>query len=283
VIGQLLLILSALPLCATVAGSAVWLLHRNETLEDTALLRNFLIVFGLFFGLVAGIARTDTVRMHLDPAFRIRTEIEANALFTVINQIDASGSGGQLRRSLEAQMSAGASLDEALAHERPHLNEAARYRLGFADQQARIMWAGFVADTLMELQQKDPELCYGMMSGAALEAKTPGSTFSTQNTKAFHAALIRLYESADRGMRRESSPTNVRTDFDEGRREFAAIKDELTQRFGPEVAAAITGRTFSDSPPASAATMCRARIFQLQAILRRPQGPASMLVGDALR
>ena len=276
-----LLIIGGMSLCATVAGVIVWLLYRNESLEDTELQRNFLIVFGIFFGLGWAVLRTDTVRMHLDPAFRIKTEIEANALFRTLNEIDESGTGTSVRRSLEAQMIAGASLTEALAGVRPLLSKAARYRLGFADQKTRILWARYVADTLSELQQQDPERCYLMMSGDAFDAR--GGALSVENTKAFHAALIRLYESSDRTMRRERSPTDVASDLAAGRREFAAIKDELTSRYGPEVAAAITNRKFEDPPPASAATMCRARIFQLEAILKRPQGPTSMLVGDALR
>ena len=74
----------------------------------------------------------------------------------------------------------------------------------------------------------------------------------------------------------------MRTDLAEGRREFVAIKEELTQRYGLEVATAVTGKQFGDEPPASAATMCRARISQLDAILRRPQGLAVMLARDAL-
>jgi len=217
--------------------------------------------------------------MKLDPGFRIKTEIEANALYKTLNEIDESGTGKALRQSLEQQMIAGASLPDALARSRPMLSEAARYRLGFADQQTRIIWARYVADTLKELQQQDPESCYLMMSGAPAAS---GAALSGTNTEAFHAALIRLYESSDRSMRRERSPTDVPTDLDTGRREFAAIKEELTGRYGAEVAAAVTSRTF-ENPPGTAATMCRARIFQLEAILRRPQGAAAMLVGDALR
>lgn len=273
-----LLTMGGMSLSATLAGVIVWVMHRNESLEDTELQRHFLIVFGIFFGLGLAALRTDTVRMQLDPIFRIKTEIETNALFRTLNAIDESGTGTSLRRSLEAQMIAGASLTDALARARPLLSEAARHRLGFADQQTRIMWARYVANTLRELQQQDPERCYLMMSGDAR-----GDALSAENTKAFHAALIRLYESSDRGMRRERSPADLATDLDAGRREFAAIKEELTGQYGPEVAAAVTSRKFEDSPPASAATMCRARISQLEAILRRPQGAASMLVDDALR
>ena len=177
-------------------------------------------------------------------------------------------------------MIAGASLTEARERARPLLSEAARYRLGFADQQTRIMWAGYVADSLRELQQQDPESCYLMISGAAPDAG--GSSLSAENTRAFHAALIRLYESSDRSMRRERASTDVPADFNAAQREFAAIKEELTGRYGAEVASAVTDRTF-ENPPASAATMCRARISQLEAILRRPQGEAAMLVGNALR
>jgi hypothetical protein len=281
VIGQLVLVL-AMPLCAMVAGAIVWLIHRRESLEDSDLLRSFLIMFVICFALVFAISRTDTVRIRLDPAFRIKTEIEANALFRTVNTFDEPRTGRVLRQSLEAQMLAGASLPDALARARPLLSEAARYRLRAADQQTQIMWAQYVADTLRELQEKDAELCYRMMWGVEHDAQASSDAFSAENNKAFQAVLIRLYESADRSMRRERSSTDVRTDLAEGRHEFAAIKDELTQRYGHEVAAAITGKQFGDEPPTSAATMCQARISQLNAILRRPQGLAAMLVRDAL-
>jgi hypothetical protein len=277
VIGQLLLLL-AMPVCATVSGVIVWLIYRHESLEDSELLRNLLVVFSICFGLVWASIRTDAVRMRIDPAFRITTEIEANDLFRTINGFDESGTGRALRRSLEAQMIAGASLPEALAQARPLLGEAARYRLGFADQQTQIVWTEYVTDTLRELQQQDPEFCYEMMRGVAREG-----ALSAENTKAFHAVLIRVYESADRGMRRERSPTDQRTDLADGQREFAVVKEELTQRYGSEVAEALTRKQFEDVSPTSAATMCRARIFQLDAILRRPQGLAAMLSRDALR
>jgi hypothetical protein len=282
VIGPLVLVL-AMPLCATVAGAMVWLIHRRESLEDSDLLRSFLIAFGICFGLVWAISRTQPMRMRLDPAFRIKTEIEANALFRTVNAFDESGTGRALRSSLEAQMIAGVSLSDALARARPLLSEAARYRFGFADQLTQIMWAEYVADTLKELQQQDPKLCYRMMWGGARDSQAHGGAFSAENTKAFQAVLIRLYESADRGMRRERSPTDMRTDVAEAQREFVAIKEELTQRYGREVAAAITGKQFGDEPPTSAVTMCGARVAQLDAILRRPQGLAAMLARDALR
>ena len=274
-----LLIIGGMPLCAMLAGVVLWMVHRDESLEDTELVRNFLIVFAICFGLGWAVLRTDSVRMRWDTAFRIKTEIEGNALWKTINGIDESGTGKALRESLEQQMIAGASLPEALARSRPILSEAAQYRLGFADQQTKILWANYTTDTLKELQQQDPESCYLMVS-SPLEA--PGDTLSAENTAAFHAALIRLFESSDKTMRREHSPTDVPSNLDAGRREFAAIKQELTERYGSEVAETLASRTF-DNPPGSEATMCKARIFQLEAILRRPQAVAAMLVDNALR
>jgi len=126
VIAQLLIIAGGIPLCATAAGFIVWLLYRNESLDDPQLQRNFLVVFAIFLCVGWAVLRTDAVRMKVDPGFRIKTEIEANALFRTINGIDESGTGRTLRQSLEQQMIAGASLTEALARARPLLSEAAR-------------------------------------------------------------------------------------------------------------------------------------------------------------
>jgi len=274
-----LLILAGLPVCATVTGIILWLLYRDESLDDTELQRRFLIVFALCFGLGWVGLRTESVRVRWDMAFRIKTEIEGNALWRTVNEIDESGTGRPLRQSLEQQMVAGASLSDALARARPMLDAAALHRLGFADQQTRILWGRYTVDTLKELQQQDPESCYRKISG---ETPEPGDSLSAENSAAFYAVLIRLFESSDKGMRREHSATDVPTDLEEGRREFAAIRDELNERYGPEVAEAVSRRTF-ENPPASSATLCKARIFQLDAILRRPQGVAAMLVDNALR
>ncbi len=278
-IAQLLIIAGGIPLCATATGFIVWLLYRNESLEDPQLQRNFLVVFAILLCVGWAVLRTDAVRMKMDPGFRIKTEIEANTLFKTINEIDESGTGRTLRQSLEQRMIAGASLTEALARSRPLLSEAARYRLGFADQQTRIMWARYVADTLEELQQ-DPDSCYLVVSGDTLDEG--GDALSADNTEAFHAVLIRLYESSDMTMRRVHSPTDVPTDLDAAGREFRSIEKDLTSEYGPEVADALSSRKF-ENPPAPAETMCRARIFQLEEILKRPQGTAATLVGNALR
>ncbi len=274
-----LLIVAGMPLCAMVAGVILWWMHRDESLEDTELLRNFLVVFAICFGLGVAVLRTDSVRMRWDTAFRIRKEIEGNALWTTINGFDESGTGTALRQSLEQQMFAGASLKEALARSRPILAEAAQYRLGFADQQTHILWARYTTDTLKELQQRDPDSCYLMISAPT---EVHGDTLSAENNEAFHAALIRLFESADQRMRREQSPTDVPSDFNAAGREFAAITKELTERYGSEVAEALASRKF-ENPPGSEATMCKARIYQLETILKRPQGLAAMLVDNALR
>lgn len=276
----LLIVVCGIPACATVTGLVVWVMHRNEALEDTELQRSFLIVFALCFGIGWAVLHTDAVRMKLDPGFRIKTEIEANELFRTIDRIDQSGTGSRLRQALEQQMIAGASLSDALLRARPLLSEAARYRLPFSDQQTRIIWGRYVADSLEELQPNDPENCYLMASGGTVDASE--GALSAENAEAFDAVLVSLFESSDRAMRHEHSSTDEPADQDEGRREFAAIKEELTGQYGPEVAVAVTSRAF-ESPPASEATMCRARIFQLEAILKRPQGVAAMLVGDALR
>ena len=57
----------------------------------------------------------------------------------------------------------------------------------------------------------------------------------------------------------------------------------MAQDFGPEVSALLTNKRFPLSPPMSADTVCAARIYQLEAMLKRPKATASLLIDSALR
>ena len=91
-----LLIIGGMPVCAMITGIILWLVHRDESLDDTDLQRRFLLIFVLCFGLGWAVLRAESVRVRWDTAFRIKTEIEANELWKTIHGIDESGTGRTL-------------------------------------------------------------------------------------------------------------------------------------------------------------------------------------------
>ena len=270
------------PFCATIAGIVIWASHRHESLDDAALLRNFLFVLILGMMLVWGGSRTDTVRMRLDPQFRIQTEIEANPVYATVEQY-APDDAKPLREFLGAQMARGGTLSQALLQARPLLTSLANYRLGFTDQESRLSWGRLVADTLKELRARDPVLCYRVIAAQTLDQQTLAQAYSVANTEAFQQAVVRIYESADRGMGGYRLPDEKPADFNQTALEFRAVMDAIDQQFGHAVAAQIARKKLSEPPAAPPEQMCAARIFQLEAMLKRPKATAALLIDSVLR
>ena len=185
-----------------------------------------------------------------------------------------------LHEFLEGQMSQGLALPEAFVQARPLLTRLANERMGFADQKTRIQWGQVTVDTLRELQSRDPELCYRVMSSQSLDPQTLASAFSVGNANAFQQAVVSVYESADKGMRHERTPGDQPADFNEAARAFSAIR---AQQFGQPVSRQVSSKKLPEQPSEPAEQLCAARIAQLDAMLARPQGMAAMLVDSILR
>jgi hypothetical protein len=281
---MMLLVLAVLftPVCATIAGLIVWAAYRKESLEDTALLRHFLIVLVMVMGLGWATSRTEAARVRLDPQYRMMTEIEANPVFSTIKR-HVYGDARPLREFLFAEMSHGATVSQALQQARPMLTRLATDRLGFADQQTHLMWGQFVADSLEELRKADPALCYGTIAGGKVDEQALTQAFSQENTDEFQQAVMKVYESGDREARRERIPTDKPVKFNEAALEFQVVKAEIEQQFGRDVAKQVSSKKFSAEPVAGEGELCAARIFQLQAMLKRPKAMASILIDSILR
>lgn len=278
----LLLTLLVMPACATVAGLVVWALHRREPLHDGELVRNFLVVLALCVGLAYGLSRTDSVRLRVDPVYRMNAELEAHPLYVTIRE-HAPDDERMLRAFLVQHMSQGDSLSNAFLRARPLLNGDVLNRLGFADQQTKVMWGRVVANSLKELQSRDTLACYHALGNHVLDEGTLMQGFSPENSLDFQRAVINVYQSADRGMRRDTSPQEEPTTFEDAAREFRAVQADLELRFGPDIAKQIAAKKFPEVPAESPATMCAARIFELEAMLQRPKGLAARLIDSALR
>ncbi len=281
---MMLLVLSLLfaPVCASTAGIAVWGLHRNESLDDGELLKQFLFLLAFCALALWGVSRTDTVRLRIDPFFRIQTELDANPVYSTVKRLNPD-LAKPLEQSLVAAMVDGATLDDALAQVRPMLASAVNERSGFADQSTRILWAHVVADSLRELRAQDPSLCYRMLSAQKLDSAMLTHAYSAANAAAFQQAVVRVHESADRGMRHERPPGDKPVEFNAAALEFRVVQNEIEHQYGHAVAVQIAAKRFPNPPESSAQLMCSARIFQLDAMAKRPQAMASMLLDSALR
>ena len=190
----------------------------------------------------------------------------------------------RFRAVLTTERATSATLPEARLQTRSMLMALGTARLGFADQETKIAWGQMTVDTLRELTARSPEECYAALSGQALDRETLAHGFSAQNSAAFEAAVLQvLLESPGIGPSPVRRGADRRADFNATMREYAGIQDEVAHIFSPEVSALLTNKRFPQSPPMSADTVCAARIYQLEAMLKRPQATAALLVDSALR
>jgi hypothetical protein len=280
---MLLLELLFMPGCATLAGAILWLLHRNETLEDGALVRSFAFFLALTAGAAFGILRTDSVRMRIDPVFRMNAEIEADPLYTTIARI-SSDDASKLKESLQTEMAAGATLSDAMLTAHGHLWNEVRRRTGWVDQATKLEWARYNMDMLKHARdRRDHELCFAIMTNQALERATWVDELPIEDHQRFHDLAIRIYEMSDLGMRRELNSGDKHVEFNAAAREYSVISDEMEERFGREIVHLLRSDTIRSAPPSSFAQLCTARIYQLEAMQKRPKAMAAALVDSVVR
>ena len=162
-------------------------------------------------------------------------------------------------------------------------------RLGFADQATRVAYGQVIADSLRELRALSADECYAALSGRALDRETLAHGFSASNTMAFESAALKVLDESPGIMTRGQGPTRVPraldapVDFNATMLEYQRIADEVAQVYGRDVSTLLTGKRFPQSPPMSADTVCAARIYELDAMLQRPQPAAALLIDAALR
>ena len=282
-IAVLLLIAFLMPICASFSGFLVWAFNRNQLLEDRDLIREFVLILVACLLFAWGASTTDTARMYLDPQFRMQTELDAHPVYATIKRFSEEDQK-KLDEFLMLQLEEGKTLPEAFVQARTLLVELANYRLGFSDQKAHLLWARVTADSLKELQAKDPALCYQALPiTQPLDQQTLTQAFSAENTQAFQQAIIALYESADQGMRHERPVGDKPIEFNAAALEYRVVQTTVEEQFGEDVAEQLSKRKFPEPPLAPRDQMCAAKIVQLEAMLERPQAMASRLLVSVLR
>jgi hypothetical protein len=272
----ILLDLLFMPACAMVAGVLLWGFHYDETLDDGPLVRTFSFLLVLTAGSAFGILRTDTVRMRIDPAFRIQTEIETDALYSTIAKI-SSDDARKLSESLQQQMAEGTTLSDAMLGAHPLFWGEVRRRTGWVDQATRLEWASYITELLKKARNQ------AIMTNQGLDRPTLTESFSVADHQRFRELAIRIYEMSDLGMRRELNSGDVHVEFNAAAREFSVISEELEQRFGDEVVHLLRSDRIRSAPPSSFKQLCAARIHQLEAMQKRPKAMAAALVDSIVR
>ena len=272
-----------LPACATVTGLVIWAINRGHALGDGELLRQFMIVWVIcaaFFWWGMG---TNAVRLRIDPQFRLQTELDAHPLYATFKRLAHDDDSKQLHGFLVLQMSRGATLADAFLQARPLLTRLTNERIGFTDQKARLAWGRVAVDTLRELKARDSLLCYRSLSAQALDQQTLALAFSADNTRAFQQAVIQVYEAAATDINKPRPGDEQRVEFNAAALEYSVIRDRIAQKFGESVSNQLAKRNFPEPPIQPPEQMCAARIYQLEAMLERPQAMASRLLDSVLR
>lgn len=280
----LVLGLLLLPICATVAGFSVWTINRRQTLDDGDLIRDFLIILAICILLAWAVSGTTAVRLCLDPQFRLQTEMDAHPIYSTIKRLSHPDDIKELNNFLVLQLSHGGTLPEAFLQARALLTRLTNNRLGWADQRTRLAWAQVTVDSLKELQSLDPMLCYRVLSAKPPNQAELAHVYSAENTKAFQRGIVEVYESAALGISNKRPPEDKHVEFNAAALEYSVIQGEVAERFGEPISKVATNkRAFPEIPTESPEKICAARIFQLEAMLERPQPMAAFLIDSILR
>jgi len=277
----LLLLVLAVPICSIPTALIVWLLHRDEQAEDSKLVRDFVVFLCLFVFAFWQVSKSHSVRMRLDPDYRIQTEIESNPVYKSLDGMENEAK--LVYDKLAAAMYQGNTLQQALLLTRPWLRDEITHYSGFADQKTRLKWARFHIATLKELQNINASTCYQEIAQHDLDENILLRGFSSENSQAFQQVVAEIHQSALRGMSHEYPKDERPADFNATALENSTINKDLEEKFGTEIVDIIRRHHFSDPEPSAPEKICAARIYQLESMLERPQATASLLVDSALR
>lgn len=268
--------------CAMLSGVVVWTVNRNHVVQDASLIRQFLLVMTILLVVTWGLGQTTSVRMRIDPQFKLQTEIDANPLVSHLRETSTE-SHAKLQEFLVYRVARGKTLAEAFLEARPLLTHMAHAKLGWVDQKTTVAWAQLTTDTLRELQVQDPTACFQFLSMQMPDPNAPLPAFSSENSEAFQRAVIDVHASAHLGMTRQHPIAQRQVEFNDVGREYGAIHDIVAGKFGESVAQAVRKKAFHGAPADMHGRICAARIFQLEAMQARPLPMASRLLQSAMR
>jgi hypothetical protein len=155
--------------------------------------------------------------------------------------------------------------------------------MGFADAETRVAWAQISVDTLIELRQRSPEVCFQAIAGLpeGILALTQG--LSASNTKVFEKTFIDLLKASVRGMTGKAPRAEPPPEFNDAARQYRVVMDSVKGEYGDPVTEIVRDRKFGATPPALQGQVCSARIRQLSLMLAQPTPMAGMLLDSVMR
>jgi hypothetical protein len=264
--------------CAAIAGTVIWVTNRGQVLDDSRLIQQFILWFAICTALAWGLTKTDAVRLRIDPQYKLQTEVDAHPVYAAVKRMSREDHA-KLHNFLATQLAQGKTLTDAFLAARPLLEESIRYQLQFTDQKTFLNWANMQIETLRELQAADPLLCFRALSVKPLPSSPLLSPllFSVENTRAFHQSVIEIYEFKDRYNSTPRTPEKG-PEHNEVVREYRAIMETLTARFGAPMEKQLSAWALANAPTETEAQICAAKIFQLQAMQSRPPAMANRLL-----
>jgi hypothetical protein len=270
------------PLCAIAAGLTLHATQGRRVLEDGVLIRHFSVLLLICASIMWGASKTEYVRLKTDPLFALETALEQHPVYNTLKET-AKDDHLALHRFLTNEVEGGRSLPEAWIQARPLLTRLANERLGFADQDTHVDWAQVTLDSLREVAQQDPALCYDVIASRPIAAETLADLFGADNTEAFYESVIAVYESAALGVSNRHPPQGAPVEFSAAALEYHHIQAAVATRFGEPVAKELSRKPLAQASEAMAGDICAARIFQLEEMLERPVPMAAKLTDSVLR
>jgi hypothetical protein len=270
------------PGCALLAGVIVWLILRHQSPADGELVGTFAGVLLGCLVLAIGIGKTDTVRLRIDPRYRILKEINANPVFATLQRTSPSNHRA-LADDLARSLAQNATVAEAFERARPLLTSMTNQELGFASWSATVHWGVLTRDSLAALQSTDPASCVRAMRREPLELATMRRAFNADNARAFQNVVIEVFETGAHSKAHDYSMQKSLVDFNAGVRRFRELGERIATRFGEVTAKEATAKELPAQLTTSASELCAARIALLDDILDEPEPMAGFLVDGLLR
>ncbi|MCU0754628.1 MAG: hypothetical protein MUE46_05825 [Xanthomonadales bacterium] len=276
-----LIALFALSIAALPAVLFLALTQRDTELSDASLYRQFVAIFALTALGLYGLMQEPVVQRQIDPAAQLAYDIENHpVLAALVNH--QSPSAETIRNAVRTELASGKRLSEAVRSVHPGLFRAGRERLAWADAASALGWARAHREQLAWLQSRQVEACAALavLQPEGIRALSGG--LEPALATRFEASLIAVLESAKRGL---ATPHSSDVSLEEMQTAYRGVSDTLAQRHGEALArqlATPAGFQSGDSG-ADAATVCSARIDQLDAVLALSPALAARIATNLLR
>lgn len=279
---NLLIDLFALSIAALPAVLFLALTQRDTEISDDSLYRQFVVIFALTALGLYGLAQEPAVQRQIDPSAQLAHDFDTHPVLAALltYQVPTTET---LRNAARAEVAAGKSVVDAVRVVQPGLFRAARDRIAWADAASAVGWAQVHRDQLRWLEAREPETCaaLALLQPEGIRALSGG--LDPALAVRFEQALIAVLESSHRGL---AAPHPGGVSLEEMQQAYRGISESLARGHGEALARQLgspAGFRDSDTPAADAATLCRARIEQLDAVLVLSPPLAARIATNLLR